>query len=70
MTEVERIQQRIVLVQAEQCQAEKNWQRCDGALQVLRAMLGDAMRQEDAPPVGTLTGRMNGELPAPGTAEA
>jgi hypothetical protein len=67
MTEIERIQQRLVVVQAEKQQAETNWQRCEGALQVLRHMLGEAMREEDAAKEETpevVETRMNGELPA------
>ncbi len=64
MTEVERIEQRIVIVQAEQQQAEKNWQRCAGALSVLTHMLGEAQREQDeAAKVPVVEERMNGELP-------
>lgn len=65
MTEIERIKERIAAIAAEQQQAQVNWHRCDGALQVLRHMLGEAMRQEDQAVPETVTVRMNGELPAP-----
>jgi hypothetical protein len=67
MTETERIRQRLAVVQAEKQQAETNWQRCEGALQVLRHMLGEVMREEDAVQVETpaaVETRMNGEMPA------
>ncbi len=63
-TETERLQDRIAAVQAEQKGYEQNWQRCEGALNVLRAMLGDAMRAEDADRDGIILARTNGVLPA------
>ncbi len=64
MTEVERITQRILGVQAEQTLAEQQWQRCAGALSVLRYMLGEAQRDADeAGKIQVVEERMNGELP-------
>lgn len=48
MTEVERILERLDIVGTEQRQAQINWQRCDGALHVLKSMLADAQQREIA----------------------
>lgn len=46
MSEIDRINQRIVAVETEKAQASHNWQRCDGALHVLRHMLDEAKNEQ------------------------
>ncbi len=48
MKESQRIQQKIDTVLLEKQQCEQNWQRCAGALQVLRDMLSVAQKEEQA----------------------
>jgi len=62
MSEVERIRQQIAGVEAQQQQAEQTWQRCAGALCVLRGMLGQVQQEEDAEALLRQCSDRNGDL--------